>query len=97
MEHVIFAFGVLGPLERLVRDLKNHVKNHKQAPDKLEDIAIRFQLSHESLSSLKGMVEQGWPQGFPQASKVICEKKHCASLSLRAPARNELKSERDVP
>ncbi len=74
MEAIGFAFGVLGPLESLVRDLKNRVQNHKQAPGKLEDIAIRFQSSHESLSSLKGMVEQGWPEGFPQASKDICQK-----------------------
>ncbi len=74
MEPVGFAFGILGPLESLVRDLKNRFENHKEAPGRLDGIATRLLSCHESLSSLNDLLGEGWPQEFPQKSKDICEK-----------------------
>ncbi len=73
-EPIGFAFGVLGPLESLVRDLKNRFRNNKEAPGMLDDIGARFKSCDESLYSLNGMLDQGWPRGFPKTSKEICEK-----------------------
>ncbi len=56
----------------------------------LDNIGRRFKSWDKSFSSLKDMLDQGWPRGFPQASKEICPKDFLSILEHANPGEKQI-------